>query len=223
MFRGQVDLEAVLPRVAVARDDHLGRAENLEATVPVVADRIQIPLDERGEALLRARALQGDLREVVAAILEHDAGRLARRDPIPALREVRGVDDHETGGVVPVDRHVVDHPPLVVAEGGVEELAGNGLGEIVGDQFLDEGDSTRPLEPEATHVGDIEETGVRADDLMLPQLTRRVLDGHLPSGKPHQLRAPLGVVLPQGGSAQFPTHLHLFLGKVISSGTTGSK
>ena len=100
-----------------------------------------------------------------------------------------------------------------MAKGGVEELAGNGLAEIVGDQFLNEGDGTRPLEPETTHVGDIEETGVRADDLMLPELTRRVLDGHLPPHKPHHLCAPLCVVLPQGGSAQFPTHLHLSLAR----------
>src|SRR5690606_4112838 len=192
------ELEAVLAGVAGPRHDgrlagevRLGEAE--------VADRGEVDRGEWLQGGLRPGTLESQEGQAVAVVSKHGS---LRSEP-GKVRLAVGRVDHDEDPLCreAVADHVVDHLALVVDDDGVERPAVLDSAEVVGDQPVAVLERAGPLEDEDAHVRDVEEAGIVADGVVLLQ-HGGVLDGHLPAGEFHHLRAGTKVGVIKGGAAK---------------------
>lgn len=96
------------------------------------------------------------------------------------------------------DDGVVDGAAALVGEDGEGAGAIAEPSDVGDDEALEEGHTVATGEPEAAHVGDVEEAGVLAAVKRRVHDGVLVLDGHAPSGERHHLGTMLHVEIVQG-------------------------
>ena len=123
--------------------------------------------------------------------------------PREDLRGVRGVrDDHEALLAQPVDDGVVDDTAGLVAEQAVACAAHrHRLADVGGVHPVQQRAGVRPVDGEASHVGDVEDAGGSADRPRLSE-DARVLNGHVVPGERHHAGAEGYVVVVQDSGAE---------------------
>src|SRR5262245_51560609 len=193
---GSIELEAVLTRVAGARDQrrHLRDGAALE---PVVTDLGDVAIGEPANQRLGLRPLHRDepgaLGRVTPARILHLAGLLG--DPRPVLFDVPRVHREQIVRVAyAVDGQIVDDRPVRIAEERVVDLAHLQGRHVVGGQTLERRERARALHLEFAHVAHVEETDGGAHRPVLFD-DAGVLHRHLPAPERHHARAGLDVRL----------------------------
>ena len=78
-----------------------------------------------------------------------------------------------------VDEEVVDDTPLFVGEAGVLDVTDLELGGIVAGDILDELEGIGALDPEFTHMRDVEDTDALDDGHMFFDDPSGIFDGHI--------------------------------------------
>src|ERR1043165_2347348 len=184
LLRRGVDLEAVLARVARARDDggHVVNAPFAEVVILDLRER------RRGESLHDAqgfRALECELAEVGAAVRERDAlVTLVGDDPVPVFVGRRGVDDEqEVFGAEAIDEQVVNDRAFGRRERGILRLSVNELRRIVRAEAVHERDRVGADDFDLAHMRHVEEARARARAIVLFDRARGVLHGHVPAAE----------------------------------------
>ncbi len=200
---GEVDLEAVLARVARAGDE-AALAHHGPVAVPVVLDGGQVqPRHEGLEDLQGPGPLDGDLgrlRALVGDLRVEPFG--LRQNPGEVLVRVGGVHHEQVAVVgVLVDEHVVHEAALGGEEAAVLDLVQGQLGGVVAGEELDQVQGLGALDPDLSHVAHVEESGLRADRHVLVD-DRGVLHGHVPPAEVHHLRPQRAVFRVEGGFLQ---------------------
>src|ERR1043165_8956566 len=93
LVRSRIDFEAVLARVARARDD-CSHAVNLTLSEMVILNLFERSLGQLLKDAESVRALQGNLTVICADVLQLDhLMNVMRLDPIPILQGRSGIDD----------------------------------------------------------------------------------------------------------------------------------
>ena len=78
-----------------------------------------------------------------------------------------------------VDEQVIDDPALFIGEAGVLDITDLELGGIVAGDILDETERIWPLNPEFSHVRDVEDAYALDDGHMLFDDPCRIFDRHV--------------------------------------------
>src|SRR6266850_2113785 len=195
-IRGHVQLEAVLARVARARDQrrHPGDGAPREA---VIADRRHVAVGEPADERLGLRALHRDEPRALGRVAPARVLDVLRglRHMSPVLVDVPGVDGEHVAVVAhAVHGEVVDDRAGRVAEDRVLDLAHLESRDVVGGQMLERGEGARALDLELAHVADVEESNTVADRSVLLD-DPGVLHRHLPSTERHHARAGRDVLV----------------------------
>ena len=152
----------------------------------------------------RLRALDGEHREVRDPVGDGRvvAGCVALEPGEVGLVVARVRDGQEAVGAEPVREQVVEHAALLVAQHGVLRAVLGDLGDVVGEEPLEELLRSRPGRLDLAHVADVEHPGPLAHGHVLLADPAWVLHGHLPAGERNQPR-PLGdVAVVQRGSLE---------------------
>ena len=97
----------------------------------------------------------------------------------------------------PVGEEVVEHAAVVLAEHGVLGAAVGELGDVVGEDPLQERLGVGPARLDLAHVRDVEDAGALAHRLVLGP-DALVLHRHLPARERHEPRAGRDVAVVQG-------------------------
>ena len=204
-FRRRHDLDAVLAGVAGAGDERR-RAHDLGFHDVERAHRIGVETGDFRRDARAVRSLQRDHRDLGGAIGERRVGEalgapsLQPRQDLPGVRGVR--DDHESLVGEPVDDGVVDDAAGLVAEEAVTRAAHrHRLADVAGVHPVEEGAGVRAVDPEASHVGDVEDAGGRSDGSRLGE-DACVLHGHVVPGERHHACAEGDVVVVQDSGAE---------------------
>ena len=180
ILRVEVDLEATSTGVARVGKDDFGAASEGAYLEGVVRDGREVDIGQTLEYLLGERALDGELPDIVTAILKDGTSCVVRLAPRPVLLDV-GCIDHEQVLLffVVVDEEVVDDTALFVGEAGVLYVTDLELGGIVAGDVLDELEGVRPLDPELTHMRDVEDADALDDGHMFFDNPGGIFDGHI--------------------------------------------
>ena len=88
------------------------------------------------QQLLRARALEGDERELECPIFDLNVGGRVLAKPTQVPFAIRRVDDDEEALASAVHHQVIDDPALLVAHEVVLGLTMDERGDVIGDQAL---------------------------------------------------------------------------------------
>jgi hypothetical protein len=206
---GDVELEAVLTRVAGACDEHRVPLV-LRADRPVVlqvrerGDEVLLvvarPLDAEALGLLqhleRVGALQGDEGDVVA-LVEHLG--VERGGAVAQLLghdlAVRGVRHHHVAVLAgAVDDEVVDHAAVAVEQQRVLRLAQRDRRELARERVVERLGGLGSDDDDLAHVRQVEQARVLAHGVVLGEVAR-VPHGHLPAGEVGEARAGRAVHL----------------------------
>jgi hypothetical protein len=176
------ELDSFLARVSRAVDHDLDAVE-----LPHLPRERLRP--RQTEPLQCAWPLDGEQGVVVGDVAHVGAALLALLQPAIVDVAVRRVHDQEVAvRLEPVEDRVVDDAPVARRQQGVLRVSGSELVDVVRESSLQDVASRRSLDLELAHVRDVEDPRVRAHRTMLRDHAL-VLDGHLPAGEPHQLRA----------------------------------
>ena len=175
--------------------------ENLDQPAAIVPHRAEVQVDQRLKDLDALRPLDGEHRPKAAHVGEDDLlprGLCALRsqmglDPIDDLPPVAGVDDDDierlaVGVAIVAHQHVVENSAGVVGHQRIADLAEFHVRDAAGEQLGEEDGGPGPLEPQAAHVGDVEDSGRRPGGQMFVD-DRRVLERHCPAGEPDHAAA----------------------------------
>ncbi len=192
-------LDPVLAGVAGPADQRRASADPLRRDSH---PRRQVETQRGSDDPAGVRPLDGEHRVAVGHIAHRDVEVAA---PTAQPGKVGGVvgrvgDDEVAVAAEPVGEEVVEHAAVLGAEAGVLGAADRDLGDVVGEDPLQEGERARPLDLDLAHVGDVEHPGVTAHREVL-FANPLVLDGHLPARKIDQLRPELEVAVVEGGAS----------------------
>jgi hypothetical protein len=125
-------------------------------------------------------------------------------EPGQVLLVVRRVRDREEAApafVEAVGEEVVEDAAVGLAQDRVLRAVRGDLGDVVGEDPLQEGLGVLARGADLAHVGDVEEAGLGADGHVL-LADALVLHGHLPSRERDQLGTERGVAVVQGRTAK---------------------
>ena len=155
-------LDAVLARVAGAADEHAGDAgdgQHRRCGSARAARRSVRPRDDPA----RVRALHGEHREVVQAVVERRrrSPRAWRRIHARSLSWLDGVGDRQEAVVrEPVGEEVVEHAAVLAAQhASTAPRPSRELGDVVGEHALEERSASGPRGLDLAHVRDVEHAG----------------------------------------------------------------
>ena len=184
-----VDLETVLARVTCAADDD-GLTLDLNLLEGVEGKFLDGEAQQTLDLLLSLGTLDGHLTVGVGLVVDLYIVALALfNDPSVILVDIGCIDDQQVEVALhAVDKKVIDAATVGVAHDAVVDLAVGGIGDVVGEDVVDELLCIGAADKDLTHVADIEDAGSIADGHMLV-LDGGVLDGHVKSSE----RAHLGV------------------------------
>ena len=162
------DLDPVLARVARPADERLAAGGQGERRG--VHPRRQLALEQRrGHDRPGVRALDREHRPVgerVADLGVEAVGVLAEPGEVPLV--VGGVGDGQVALVAePVGEEVVEDAAVLAAEHRVLGAADLELGDVVGEQPLEQVERAGPLGLDLAHVGDVEDAAGLADGEVL--------------------------------------------------------
>ena len=198
----------------------LGHGHQLAALLAGVAGAVDHALDtvdlpfgkgelgrrRQAQALDCPRALHGQQRILVGDVADVGAWNLAFPQPSKICLAIGRIDDEEIAEVVePIDDQVVDDPAAVVRQERVLRLPGLQLDEVVRQRRLQQLGRARPLDLELAHVRDVEDPGVTAHGLVLPDHPC-VLNRHLPARKRNEPSAERDVAIVKRGPEQCLGH-----------------
>lgn len=129
-------------------------------------------------------ALNGELSPMIRDVFDLAVpGTGVLLKPLEIFLGIGGIDAEEGFlGVEGVDDEVVDAASGGIAHGGVFCFGEKGLGEVVGEEGVEEGVGLGSGDEEFSHMGDIEEAYCVADGEVFFDDTG-VLDGHFPAAE----------------------------------------
>ena len=182
-------LDAVLPGVAGAADEHAGRARDRQ--LGGVEAGGQLAVGQRTDESAGLRSLDRDHREVLEAVDHGRVGaRRVRLEPGQVALVVGGVGDGQIAiRPEPVGEEVVEHAAVLVAEQRVLRAALRELGHVVAHEPLEQGAGAGAAGLDLAHVADVEDARALAHGGVLGTDPGGVLDGHLPAGEGDEARA----------------------------------
>ena len=128
------------------------------------------------------------------------------RQPVQHRGGVGGVADEQILAVAQVvEDHVVQDAPSLKADQRVAGVSWVNFGDIAGKDALQQVAAAGAAEVEPAHVGHVENPGLPAHGVVLPN-NALVLHGHVPSGKRHHTAAQGQVFLVETGGKQVLSH-----------------
>ena len=164
---------------------------------PVALHGRQIRIGELSHHQVRFRALNRDLRIVVAEV-SHAAIELARVVAHPGkIFFARTRVNHQQVVVFAqaMHDHIVHKRPLRIEQRGILRLTNRQLCSVIHTHMLHRGQRLRACQANVAHVANIKDADTRADRHVLGDQAARagIFDRHIPSVEGHHLRAHLAV------------------------------
>ena len=199
LFVGEVQLVAVLARVARATDARAREAADAAEGELVVAELVEIAVRRhRLEHFEGGGALQGDHRFARRAMVDLNIEALfVGVHPLEHRVRVGSVDHQVDLVLTAVDEQIVDRVAVCFAKQRVADRAHGNASHVVRRDAVQVADRVRAGHREPSHVPQVEETGLGAHTLGFFQ-DRAVLDRHVPATKIDHLGAEGFVNVVQG-------------------------